>query len=39
MLHERTHVGWIGLAPKEAPVRRAVRHLDDGGAVVNYIDG
>lgn len=39
MLQERTHFGWIGLAPEEAPVRRAIRHLDDGGAVVICIDG
>lgn len=38
MLQERAQVGWIGLAPDEAPVRRAIRHLDDGGAVVIYID-
>lgn len=38
MLRERRNVGWISLDKNQAPMRRAIRHLDDGGAVVIYID-
>ena len=34
MMRERQKWGWIGLAPDDAPMRRAIRHLDSGGAVV-----
>ena len=38
MMRQRHGIGWISLAPDAAPMRRAIRHLDEGGAVVIYID-